>query len=81
MMIWRFVSIALPELTCLFLVQTCQRDILQAFSYSLGHNTPQPFIDELWLALPSLRGLLNFKDGWKIAQKQTWVRLLGAISG
>jgi hypothetical protein len=62
--------------------QTSQRDILLAFSFSLGgHNTPQPIIDEVWLALPTLRALLCFKDGWKHAKRETWERLLGAISG
>ena len=64
------------------MLQTSQRDILQAFSFSLGgHNTPQSYLDEVWLALPTLRTLLNFKDGWKDAQRETWKGLFGIILG
>jgi hypothetical protein len=38
-------------------------------------------LDELWIALPSLRQLLEFKNGWKFAQKQTWWRLFDAVAG
>ncbi|KAF5350087.1 hypothetical protein D9756_009250 [Leucocoprinus leucothites] len=38
-----------------------QRSMLGFFSYELG-ITPQPILDQLWIALPSLRELLEF-DG------------------
>ena len=63
-------------------MQASQHDILQAFSFSLdGHNTPQYFLDEIWLALPTLRALLDFNGGWRIGQRETWERLLGVTSG
>ncbi|KAF8874399.1 hypothetical protein CPB84DRAFT_579837 [Gymnopilus junonius] len=40
-------------------LETAQRDILSLFDWRLG-VTPQPVMDELWLALPSLRNLLDF---------------------
>ena len=63
-------------------LQTSQRDVLEAFSFSLGgHNTPQSYLDELWLALPTLRALLDFIDGWKDAQRETWKGLFEVILG
>jgi hypothetical protein len=62
--------------------QTSQREILEAFSFSLrGHNTPQPIMDEVYLALPTLRVLLWFKGGWEDAKREAWKRLLRAVSG
>lgn len=61
-------------------LETAQRDIFSAFSYSLG-VTPQPIMDELWIALPSLRYLLDFRGGWNFTQKETWWRLFQAIRG
>ncbi|KIM88073.1 hypothetical protein PILCRDRAFT_269974 [Piloderma croceum F 1598] len=61
--------------------ETSQREILEAFSFSLrGHNTPQPIMDEVYLALPSLRALLGFKGGWEDAKREAWKRLLRAVS-
>ncbi|KAJ7932675.1 hypothetical protein B0H13DRAFT_2307352 [Mycena leptocephala] len=59
--------------------EIAQRDVLEVFAYRLG-GTPQPILDELWIALPSLRQLLEFKNGWKFAQKQTWWRLFDAVA-
>jgi hypothetical protein len=38
-------------------------------------------MDELWLALPSLRGLLDFDGGWKRAMAGAWTRLFIALDG
>ena len=38
-------------------------------------------MDELWAALPSLRSLLDFKDGWKSATAEAWTRLLAVLDG
>ncbi|KZP24027.1 hypothetical protein FIBSPDRAFT_667336, partial [Athelia psychrophila] len=61
-------------------LEASQRDVLQALDYSLGHSMPQAFLDELWCALPSLRALLAFEDGWEMAQRETWERLFVAIA-
>jgi hypothetical protein len=61
-------------------VQVAQRDVLEVFDFRLG-ATPQPILDELWIALPSLQQLLDFKNGWKFAQKETWWRLFDAVTG
>ncbi|KAJ7611702.1 hypothetical protein FB45DRAFT_314686 [Roridomyces roridus] len=55
------------------------RDALSVFNYSLG-GTPQPIMDELWLALPALRQLLDFSDGWKHTQKEAWHRFFEAVA-
>lgn len=43
--------------------------MLSALDYQLGSYTPQAFLDELFLALPSLRRLVDFRHGWGIVQK------------
>ncbi|KAJ7684438.1 hypothetical protein DFH06DRAFT_6981 [Mycena polygramma] len=43
-----------------------------AFGHRLG-GTPQPVLLELWIALPSLQQLLEFKNGWRFAQ-EAWGR-------
>ncbi|KAF9448731.1 hypothetical protein P691DRAFT_759636 [Macrolepiota fuliginosa MF-IS2] len=55
-----------------------QRAILDAFSYELG-VTPQPFLDQTWTALSSLRELLDFDGGWNQVRKETWRILLGSL--
>ena len=54
--------------------QTAQRDIFDALSHSLGSATPGQYLQDFWLALPSLRSLLAFDGGWASAQEQTWAR-------
>lgn len=62
--------------------QVSQRDILSAFSFNIGSITPQDFMDELWLALPTLRKATEpLKDGWKSAKIEIWDRLLDAVLG
>ncbi|KAF7294591.1 hypothetical protein MIND_00995600 [Mycena indigotica] len=68
-------------LLCIYLLtvcQTAQRDILAGLQYRLGHS-PQLLLDDLWLALPSLRELLHFQGGWNFVQKETWSRLYKAV--
>ncbi|KAF7353812.1 hypothetical protein MVEN_01066700 [Mycena venus] len=60
-------------------VKVAQRDVLEVFKFRLG-GTPQPILDELWIALPSLQQLLEFQNGWKFAQKETWWRLFDAVA-
>ena len=59
--------------------QTAQRDIFDALSHSLGSATPGQYLQDFWLALPSLRSLLAFDGGWASAQEQTWAILLEAF--
>ncbi|KAJ6500721.1 hypothetical protein C8R45DRAFT_79034 [Mycena sanguinolenta] len=60
-------------------LETAQRDVLGLLDFRLG-GTPQPILDELWIALPSLRQLLEFENGWKFAQKEAWWRLFDAVA-
>ena len=60
-------------------LQTAQRDIFDALSHSLGSATPGQYLQDFWLALPSLRILLAFDDGWENAQEETWAILLEAF--
>lgn len=60
-------------------LQTAQRDIFDALSHSLGSPTPGQYLQDFWLALPSLKGLLAFDDGWANAQEETWAILLEAF--
>ncbi|KAF8151493.1 hypothetical protein B0H34DRAFT_130897 [Crassisporium funariophilum] len=61
-------------------LEASQRDILCVFDYSLG-VTPQPVMDELWLALGSLRDLLHFEGGWQKAMEDAWWGLFDAVCG
>ncbi|KAJ3556958.1 hypothetical protein NP233_g11856 [Leucocoprinus birnbaumii] len=47
------------------------RSMLGVFSYELG-ITPQPIMDQLWIALPSLHEILEFDGGWNQVKKKTW---------
>ncbi|KAF5319386.1 hypothetical protein D9619_008485 [Psilocybe cf. subviscida] len=61
-------------------LETAHRDMLSAFDYRLG-VTPQPIMDELWLALPPLRSLLQFDGGWEGATSHSWSILFIALDG
>jgi hypothetical protein len=63
-----------------FRAKNAHRDVLSALEYRLG-VTPQPLMDELWCALPSLRVLLDFENGWKNAMKNAWLVLFDALEG
>ncbi|KAJ4485341.1 hypothetical protein J3R30DRAFT_1344387 [Lentinula aciculospora] len=58
-------------------LEAAQRDILLALSYNLG-STPQAILDDLWIALPSLRELLDFNEGWSMVLQETWLILFEA---
>ncbi|KAL6306941.1 hypothetical protein BKA93DRAFT_728448 [Sparassis latifolia] len=60
-------------------LEASQRDVLQTFSFNIGSITPESYMQELWLALPSLRKLLGFDNGWKVAQTEAWSVLLDAL--
>ncbi|KAF5382838.1 hypothetical protein D9757_007331 [Collybiopsis confluens] len=59
-------------------LEAAQRDILLGLSYSLG-GTPQAILDDLWIALPSLRELLSFAGGWDLVLQETWLVLFEAV--
>ncbi|KAG1868381.1 hypothetical protein DFJ58DRAFT_678805 [Suillus subalutaceus] len=62
-------------------LEVSQRDILSACDFSLGSITPQGLMDELWLALPTLRKATEpVKDGWKSVQVEIWNRLFDALT-
>ncbi|EIM80415.1 uncharacterized protein STEHIDRAFT_172674 [Stereum hirsutum FP-91666 SS1] len=58
-------------------LEASQRDLLDAFSYNIGFPTPQQYLDELYIALPTLRILLNCNSLWRLVLNETW-RLLNA---
>ncbi|KAF8824064.1 hypothetical protein HHX47_DHR9000217 [Lentinula edodes] len=59
-------------------LEAAQRDILLALSYNLG-STPQAVLDDLWIALPSLRELLDFNEGWSSVLQETWLILFEVV--
>jgi len=59
--------------------QYAQHTMLDTFSYELG-ITPQPILDQLWIALPSLRELFGFAGGWNQVKKETWRYLFTYLS-
>lgn len=62
-------------------LENAQWDILASSSYMLGAGDAQPFIDELWLALPTLRALLSWTGALDAVESETWGRLYWAITG
>lgn len=58
--------------------QISQRDLLEGLSYNLGMPTPQAILDELHLALPTLRHVLDFEYAWEDVLHETWKDLLAA---
>jgi ABC-type uncharacterized transport system fused permease/ATPase subunit len=58
--------------------QISQRDLLEFLSYDLGMPTPQAILDELHLALPTLRHVLDFEGAWEDVLSETWKQLLAA---
>ncbi|KAF9032400.1 hypothetical protein BJ165DRAFT_1535090 [Panaeolus papilionaceus] len=64
--------------------ENAQRDIFSALDYMLG-DTPQPLMDELWRALPSLRQLLDFgsgkQHGWAVVMQHAWDKLFAYLRG
>ena len=51
------------------------------FSFYLGSTTPGAFIQEFWLALPSLRKLLAQHGEWEASQRAAWETLSDALLG
>ncbi|KAJ3761199.1 hypothetical protein EV360DRAFT_7002, partial [Lentinula raphanica] len=59
-------------------LEAAQRDILFTTSYNLG-STPQAILDDLWIALPTLRELLSFDQGWCLVLQETWLILYETV--
>ncbi|KAH8991454.1 hypothetical protein EDB86DRAFT_2806571 [Lactarius hatsudake] len=59
-------------------LEISQRDLLECLSYDLGMPTPQAILDELQLALPTLRHVLHFEHAWEDVLSETWKQLLAA---
>ncbi|OCH92746.1 hypothetical protein OBBRIDRAFT_726130 [Obba rivulosa] len=60
-------------------LESAQRDLFDALDYSVGSITPETLMQELWLALPSLRQLLGFAGGWDVAHSDAWDVLFEAL--
>ncbi|KAH8993707.1 hypothetical protein EDB92DRAFT_1777869, partial [Lactarius akahatsu] len=72
-----FLAMAPHEMTFDDL-EISQRDLLECLSYDLGMLTPQAILDELQLALPTLRHVLHFERAWEDVLSETWKQLLAA---
>ena len=60
-------------------LESAQRDVLEAIAYRVGSATPGAFMEELWDALPTLRRLVCFEDGWDAIQEEAWEILKDAL--
>ena len=60
-------------------LENAQRDVLEAIAYRVGSATPGAFMAELWEALPTLRLLVGFDDGWDGVQGKAWGVLCDAL--
>ncbi|KAH9929028.1 uncharacterized protein BXZ73DRAFT_29930, partial [Epithele typhae] len=56
-----------------------QRSVLDALHHCVGSATPAAFMEELWSALPTLRRLMGFDDGWRKVQHEAWIVIAGAL--
>ncbi|KAI0273925.1 hypothetical protein BGY98DRAFT_903358, partial [Russula aff. rugulosa BPL654] len=72
-----FLALACHEMSFEDL-EWAQRDLLLYFSYNLCMPTPQVFLDELPLALPTLRHALQFEHEWEDVLSETWKQLIAA---
>lgn len=70
-----------PHYMCYSNLESAQRDVLASSAYVLSAGDPQPFMDELWLALPTLRALLAWHGAWDAVETEAWARLFWAIAG
>lgn len=62
--------------------QLAQKDVLEAFSYEMNGNTPQPFLDELWSSLPALQTVVGLQKKQKEAfMGKVWARLYDTLLG
>lgn len=62
-------------------LENAQRDVLEAITFRVGSATPGAFMEELWLALPTLRLLVGFDEGWEGVQARAWTVLCDALEG
>jgi len=60
-------------------LELAQRNLFQYFSYDLSMPTPQEYLDELRLALPTLQDALGSEHAWKDVLKETWKQLFAAV--
>ncbi|KAL1721570.1 hypothetical protein EV715DRAFT_194750, partial [Schizophyllum commune] len=51
-------------------VKECQRDVLRSVNYTFG-ATPQPLMDNLWLAVPELQTVLDYETQEEAENQQT----------
>ncbi|KAH9956011.1 hypothetical protein BC827DRAFT_1140235 [Russula dissimulans] len=56
-----------------------QRNLFEYFSYDLSMPTPQEYLDELRLALPTLQDALGSEHTWKDVLNETWKQLFAAV--
>ncbi|KAF8497913.1 hypothetical protein F5888DRAFT_263079 [Russula emetica] len=73
-----FLALACHEMSIEDL-EWAQRDLLLYFSYNLCMPTPQEFLDELPLALPTLRHALESEHEWEDVLSETWKQLIAAV--
>ncbi|KAI9508638.1 hypothetical protein F5148DRAFT_872277 [Russula earlei] len=63
---------------CLKDLEGAQRQLLEHFSYNLCMPTPQAYLDELRVAVPTLQEALGSENAWEEVLGETWKQLLAA---
>jgi hypothetical protein len=61
--------------------QAAHRDILATMSFCVGSSTPGAYIEELLIALPSIRALVDARGDWEFARAETWEILFDSLVG
>ncbi|KAH9956584.1 hypothetical protein BJV74DRAFT_790304, partial [Russula compacta] len=72
-----FLALACHEM-CFKELELAQRKLLEYLSYNLCMPTPQAFLDELSVALPTLRDALGLGRVWEDVLNETWKQLIAA---
>ncbi|KAL7284573.1 hypothetical protein ACG7TL_001865 [Trametes sanguinea] len=61
-------------------LENAQRDVLEAIEFRIASGSnPDAYMAELWQALPMLRQLVGFNEGWARAQEHAWDVLCEAL--
>ncbi|EKM56708.1 uncharacterized protein PHACADRAFT_93145, partial [Phanerochaete carnosa HHB-10118-sp] len=62
-------------------LEAAHRDVLGALNFCIGSSTPGAYMEELLVALPSLRMFVDARGNWESAHAETWEVLFDTLVG
>ncbi|GJE86300.1 hypothetical protein PsYK624_023800 [Phanerochaete sordida] len=60
-------------------LEAAHRDVLSALDFCIGSSTPGAYIEELLVALPSLRSFVDGRGNWDYAHAEAWEILFDTL--